>query len=198
MEAGVLRVHDVAPVRRPSRCIEFHDLGASGRRVSILMMEELQRLACQCRVDSWRADILIVTTRHRALLVLRGTRAMQTAWGLSRLCSMSSRGCSVHTVPSILGSLISASSHHRRGLSERHPPVFSALVVTRSLDARAQETRVSTPEAATDLARHRIGALIAFEQDANLDEFSGAQEGFSSMPPSCAAPCLSVHPRRDQ
>jgi diadenylate cyclase len=32
-------------------------------------------------------------------------------------------------------------------------------------------------EASTELARHRIGALIAFEQDANLDEFVGAHKG---------------------
>jgi len=32
-------------------------------------------------------------------------------------------------------------------------------------------------EAATELARHRIGALITFEQEANLDEFVGAHKG---------------------
>jgi hypothetical protein len=32
-------------------------------------------------------------------------------------------------------------------------------------------------EAATELARHRIGALITFEQDANLDEFVGTNKG---------------------
>ena len=32
-------------------------------------------------------------------------------------------------------------------------------------------------EAATELARHRIGALIAFEQEANLDEFVGTHRG---------------------
>ena len=39
--------------------------------------------------------------------------------------------------------------------------------------ARQQETRVidEVVAAATELARHRIGALICFEQDANLDEF---------------------------
>jgi hypothetical protein len=42
---------------------------------------------------------------------------------------------------------------------------------------RMQESRVidEVVAAATDLARHRIGALIAFEQDANLDEFVVAQ-----------------------
>ena len=45
--------------------------------------------------------------------------------------------------------------------------------------ARAQESRVidEVVEAATELARHRIGALITFEQDANLDEFVGVHKG---------------------
>jgi len=44
---------------------------------------------------------------------------------------------------------------------------------------RAQETKVidEVVEAATELARHRIGALITFEQDANLDEFVGVHKG---------------------
>jgi diadenylate cyclase len=45
--------------------------------------------------------------------------------------------------------------------------------------ARAQESKVidEVVEAATELARHRIGALITFEQEANLDEFVGAHKG---------------------
>src|SRR5262249_48399572 len=45
--------------------------------------------------------------------------------------------------------------------------------------ARAQESKVidEVVEAATELARHRIGALVAFEQDANLDEFVGVHKG---------------------
>ena len=45
--------------------------------------------------------------------------------------------------------------------------------------SRQQETRVidEVVEAATDLARHRIGALITIEQDANLDEFVGVHKG---------------------
>src|SRR6516225_2003977 len=39
--------------------------------------------------------------------------------------------------------------------------------------SRQQESKAidEVVAAATDLARHRIGALVAFEQDANLDEF---------------------------
>jgi uncharacterized protein (TIGR00159 family) len=45
--------------------------------------------------------------------------------------------------------------------------------------ATAQESRVidEVVEAANELARHRVGALIAFEQDANLDEFVGTHKG---------------------
>src|SRR5690606_4265757 len=45
--------------------------------------------------------------------------------------------------------------------------------------ARAQEAQVieQVVEAARDLARHRIGAIITLEQDANLDEFVGQNKG---------------------
>jgi diadenylate cyclase len=44
---------------------------------------------------------------------------------------------------------------------------------------RYQEVRVidEVIAAATELARHRTGAIIAFEQDANLDEFVGSHKG---------------------
>jgi len=43
----------------------------------------------------------------------------------------------------------------------------------------AQESKVidEVVDAATELARHRTGAIVAFEQDANLDEFVGANKG---------------------
>jgi uncharacterized protein (TIGR00159 family) len=45
--------------------------------------------------------------------------------------------------------------------------------------ARARESQAidEVVEASTDLARHRIGAIITFEQDANLDEFVGVNKG---------------------
>jgi diadenylate cyclase len=45
--------------------------------------------------------------------------------------------------------------------------------------SRRQETEVieEVVDAARELARHRIGALITFEQDANLDEFVGNNRG---------------------
>jgi uncharacterized protein (TIGR00159 family) len=47
--------------------------------------------------------------------------------------------------------------------------------------SRSQESRVidEVVEAATELARHRTGAIITFEQDANLDEFVGVHKGYS-------------------
>jgi len=55
----------------------------------------------------------------------------------------------------------------RRGLMRVGSRAFFAGI------ARQQETRVidEVVASATELARHRIGALICFEQDANLDEF---------------------------
>ena len=55
----------------------------------------------------------------------------------------------------------------RRGLMRVGSRAFFAGM------ARAQESRVidEVVAAATELARHRIGALICFEQEANLDEF---------------------------
>ena len=49
--------------------------------------------------------------------------------------------------------------------------------VLRAASRGQQETRVidEVVAAATELARHRMGALICFEQDANLDEFVVAQ-----------------------
>jgi uncharacterized protein (TIGR00159 family) len=55
----------------------------------------------------------------------------------------------------------------RRGLMRVGARAFFAGMT------RQQESKVidEVVAAATDLARHRVGALIAFEQDANLDEF---------------------------
>jgi uncharacterized protein (TIGR00159 family) len=45
--------------------------------------------------------------------------------------------------------------------------------------ARARESQAidEVVDAATELAKHRIGAIITFEQDANLDEFVGVNKG---------------------
>jgi uncharacterized protein (TIGR00159 family) len=121
---------------------------------------------------------------YRALLVLRGTRAMQVGIGLGVvfLIYLVARVFQLVTVLSILSTLISSilliivvvfQNDIRRGLQR----VGSRAWLT-SL-SRSQETRVidAVVDAATELARHRIGAIITFEQDANLDEFVGVHKG---------------------
>ncbi len=129
-------------------------------------------------------DVLIVYyVVYRALLVLRGTRAVQIGLGLIAVFALYliSQALQLTTVLSILSALISSiiliivvvfQSDIRRGLQR----VGSRALLGK---ARAQETRVidEVVEAATELARHRIGALIAFEQDASLDEFVGSHQG---------------------
>jgi diadenylate cyclase len=130
-------------------------------------------------------DIFIVYYLvYRALLVLRGTRAMQVGVGLGMVFVLYvvAQVLELVTVLSIMGALISSmiliivvvfQSDIRRGLQRVGSRAwFSSF-------ARAQESKVidEVVEAATELARHRIGALITFEQDANLDEFVGVHKG---------------------
>jgi uncharacterized protein (TIGR00159 family) len=121
---------------------------------------------------------------YRALLVLRGTRAMQVGAGLLMVFVLYivAQLLELVTVLTIMGALISSmiliivvvfQSDIRRGLQRVGSRAwFSNL-------SRSQEQRVidEVVEAATELARHRIGALITFEQDANLDEFVGVHKG---------------------
>jgi len=121
---------------------------------------------------------------YRALLVLRGTRAMQVGIGLSMVFVLYivAQVLQLVTVLNIMGALISSmiliivvvfQNDIRRGLQRVGSRAwFGGLV-------RSQETKLidEVVEAATDLARHRIGALITFEQDANLDEFVGVHKG---------------------
>ncbi len=128
-------------------------------------------------------DILVVTyVVYRALLVLRGTRAMQmgTGLGVIFLIYVVSKWAGFVTLFNLLSTLLSSiilivvvvfQNDIRRGLMRVGSRAFFAGM------ARQQETRVidEVVAAATELARHRIGALICFEQDANLDEFVVAQ-----------------------
>ena len=121
---------------------------------------------------------------YRALLVLRGTRAMQVGMGLAMVFVLYivAQVLQLVTVLNIMGALISSmiliivvvfQNDIRRGLQRVGSRAwFGGL-------ARSQESKVidAVVEAATDLARHRIGALITFEQDANLDEFVGVHKG---------------------
>ena len=121
---------------------------------------------------------------YRALLVLRGTRAMQVGVGLAMVFVLYivAQALQLVTVLNIMGALISSmiliivvvfQNDIRRGLQRVGSRAwFGGLV-------RTQESKLidAVVEAATDLARHRIGALITFEQDANLDEFVGVHKG---------------------
>ncbi len=123
------------------------------------------------------ADILLVTyVLYRALLVLRGTRAMQMGMGLgviflvyvvSKWADFTTLLNLLNALPIILIVVVVFQNDIRRGLMRVGARAFLAGL------SRQQESKVidEVVAAATDLARHRIGALIAFEQDANLDEF---------------------------
>jgi diadenylate cyclase len=125
------------------------------------------------------ADILVVTyVVYRALLVLRGTRAMQMGMGLGviGLVYVVSKWAGLITLFNLLNALLSSAvlivvvvfqNDIRRGLMRVGARAFFGGL------ARQQESKAidEVVAAATELARHRIGALIAFEQDANLDEF---------------------------
>jgi uncharacterized protein (TIGR00159 family) len=125
------------------------------------------------------ADLSIVTyVVYRTLLVLRGTRAMQmgTGLGVIFLIYVIAKWAGLLTLFNLLSSLLSSvilivvvvfQNDIRRALMRVGSRAFFSGM------ARQQETRVvdEVVAAATELARHRIGALICFEQDANLDEF---------------------------
>ena len=124
-------------------------------------------------------DIVIVTyVVYRALLVLRGTRAMQmgTGLGVIFLIYVVSKWAGFVTLFNLLSTLLSSiilivvvvfQNDIRRGLMRVGARAFFAGL------SRQQESRVidEVVGAVTELARHRMGALICFEQDANLDEF---------------------------
>ncbi|MCS6901753.1 MAG: diadenylate cyclase CdaA [Myxococcales bacterium] len=124
-------------------------------------------------------DILIVAwVIYRALLVLRGTRAQQVAVGLIVVAGVygAAKWGGLVTLVNLLDWAVSG--------------LFLLLMVVFQNDirralmrvgdkallpgfARAREAAVvdEVIAAVTELARHRTGALIAFEQNATLDEF---------------------------
>jgi uncharacterized protein (TIGR00159 family) len=124
-------------------------------------------------------DILLVAyVIYRALLVLRGTRAMQMGLGLGVLfvVNYASKWAGLITLYTLLSALLSPivliivvlfQNDIRRGLMRVGARAFLSGL-SRQQESKAIDEVVA---AATELARHRIGALIAFEQDANLDEF---------------------------
>jgi uncharacterized protein (TIGR00159 family) len=123
-------------------------------------------------------DVVIVAYLcYRGLLVLRGTRAMQMGVGLVAfgVLYVVARYLELVTVLNVLSWIATSlilivvvvfQNDIRRALIR----VGSKAWFSRS---REQETRLidEVVEAATELARHRIGAIITFERDANLLEF---------------------------
>ncbi len=124
-------------------------------------------------------DVLVVAyVIYRALLVVRGTRAMQMGTGLLVIFALyiSAKWAGLVTLFSMLSSLLSSlvlvvvvvfQNDIRRGLMRVGARAFLGG------NARGREVRVidEVVAAANELARHRMGALICFEQEANLDEF---------------------------
>ncbi len=120
---------------------------------------------------------------YRLLLVARGTRAIQIAAGLGivSLLYVVAQVFELVTIMTLVGALLQSiilvivvvfQSDIRRALQRVGSRAFLG-------GARAQETEVieQVVEAARELARHRIGAIITFEQDANLNEFIGQNKG---------------------
>jgi diadenylate cyclase len=124
------------------------------------------------------ADVVIVAwVIYRALLVLRGTRAIQMAVGLGivLLVYVGAKLLHLITLLNLLSWLLSSivlivvvifQNDIRRALIRMGGTAWFT-------GGREQQSRVidEVVAAATELARHRMGALIAFEQDANVLEF---------------------------
>ncbi len=149
------------------------------------MLEQLHRfIAARNRVELLRDafDVLLVAfVIYRALLIVRGTRAMQMAAGLVIvfLVYLGSNLFGLVTLHNLLSWLLSSvvllivvifQNDIRRALIRMGGRAFFS-------SARERETRVidEVVAAAQELARHRMGALIAFEQDANVLEFTKSE-----------------------
>ena len=147
-----------------------------------MIPEGLLHLFSRRPLGQWAVDVmdllLVAWIIYRALLVLRGTRAQQMSIGVLVLAAAYAGAkwagliTLVNLMDAVLGNLVLIlvivfQNDVRRGLmrlgDKAWLPGFS----------RAQETKIidEVVAAATELARHRIGALIAFEQNASLDEF---------------------------
>ncbi|MFT3774074.1 MAG: diadenylate cyclase CdaA [Minicystis sp.] len=127
-------------------------------------------------------DVIIVAwVVYRALLVLRGTRAIQMAIGLGivSLVYLGAKALKLATLTSLLSSLLGSivliivvvfQNDIRRALIRMGNTAWFT-------GGREQQSRVidEVVAAATELARHRMGALIAFEQDANVLEFAKSE-----------------------
>lgn len=127
-------------------------------------------------------DLFIVAyVVYRALLVLRGTRAMQMGIGLGivALIYIGAKYAKLVTLVNLLSWLLSSiilivvvifQNDIRRALIRMGGKAWFS-------GGREQQSRVidEVVAAATELARHRMGAIIAFEQDANVLEFAKSE-----------------------
>lgn len=150
--------------------------------------EMLQYFATQSPPDIARDLLDIFITYYifyRIALVLKGTRAMQVGLGLVGVFVLYvvAQLLHLHTVLTLLGAVLSSAiligvvvfqSDIRRGLMR--VGAGARLGSTQNLESKVIDAVV---DAATTLARHRIGALITFEQSANLDEFVGSHTGIT-------------------
>jgi uncharacterized protein (TIGR00159 family) len=120
---------------------------------------------------------------YRVALVLRGTRAIQVVFGLAAVfvLYLVAQLLRLDTLLTLLSAVLSSAiligvvvfqNDIRRGLMR--VGAGARFGSGQSLEAKVIDNVV---EAATILARHRIGAIITFEQDANLDEFVGSNTG---------------------
>ncbi len=149
------------------------------------MLEFLSRLFAARPIEQVLRDlvdiVIVAWVIYRALLVLRGTRAIQMAVGLGivSLVYLGAKLLKLATLLSLLSSLLSSivlivvvvfQNDIRRALIRMGNTAWFS-------GGREQQSRVidEVVAAATELARHRMGALIAFEQDANVLEFAKSE-----------------------
>ena len=128
-------------------------------------------------------DVLVVAyVIYRALLVVRGTRAMQMGVGLGVifLLYLAAKVLNLVTLLSLLSYLLSSiilivvvvfQNDIRRALIR----VGGQAWLGRGRKQEQSRVIDEVVASVTELARHRIGAIIAFEQDANLLEFTKSE-----------------------
>lgn len=120
---------------------------------------------------------------YRVTLVLKGTRAMQILFGVAGvfLLYVLAQVLRLNTVLTILSAVLSSAiligvvvfqNDIRRGLMRVGGR--ARLSGGQTLESKLIDDVV---EAAQVLAKHRTGAIITLEQEANLDEFVGSHQG---------------------
>ncbi len=129
-------------------------------------------------------DVLITYyVFYRVALVLKGTRAMQILLGIAGVFVLYvvAEVLRLHTVLTLLTAVLSSAilivvvvfqNDIRRGLMRMGGR--AQLSTGQTLESKLIDDVV---EAAQVLAKHRTGAIITLEQEANLDEFVGSHQG---------------------